>query len=122
MILPAKAAGWAPSVQRGHPLLPVIPRGHTARPSLGGAPPPGRGATPAPQSRRQAGGRLSRGEGAGRSPYLLLVQRATRPGGSRSPRQWRTLLPNAAGSSMSTASSGAPFSRSFCLCQAVIPL
>ncbi|KAJ1151819.1 hypothetical protein NDU88_004598 [Pleurodeles waltl] len=76
MILPTKAAGWAPSVQRGHPPLPDVSRGRTARPSLGGAHPPGRGAPPVPQSRRRAGGRPPRDKWAGRSPYLLLAQRA----------------------------------------------
>ncbi|KAJ1147726.1 hypothetical protein NDU88_000585 [Pleurodeles waltl] len=67
-------------------------------------------------------GRSSRGEEAGRSPHLLFVRHATRSSDGRDPPRWRPLRSEITGSSVIAAPSGAPFSRNFRLCLAVIAL
>ncbi|KAJ1180464.1 hypothetical protein NDU88_005685 [Pleurodeles waltl] len=58
-------------------------------------------------------GSSSRGEEAGRSPYLLFVRHATRSSDGRDPPQWRPLRSAITGSTVMAVPSGTPNSRNF---------
>ncbi|KAJ1156286.1 hypothetical protein NDU88_009010 [Pleurodeles waltl] len=109
---PALGAGWArasgASIRRSLSFHEACGR---AQPSWGAR--SGVRSTSRSSVQSSGQGSSSRGEEAGRSPYLLFVRRATRSSDGRGPPLWRPLRSAIAGSTTMAAPSGTPNSRNF---------